>query len=76
MKKVTFLFRGHLKDFSHAGEMTLELSDNATVGEVISSLGIPQDEITGFFIDSIMHTDSYVPQNNEKIEILPAIFGG
>ncbi|MHC9544184.1 MAG: MoaD/ThiS family protein [Vulcanimicrobiota bacterium] len=76
MKKVTFLFRGHLKDFSQAGEMTLELSDTATLGEVISSLGIPQDEITGFFIDGMVHADSYVPQNNEKIEILPAIFGG
>ncbi|GEM_PF-2297777 len=76
MKIVTFMFRGHLKDFTDAGEMTLELSDTETLGEVIRVLGIPQDEITGFFIDGVQHFDSYIPENSEKIEILPAIFGG
>lgn len=76
MKKVTLLLTGHLKDYAKSGEITVEAADDATFGDIAGSLGIPSDDITGFFINGVRNFEHQVPADGERIEVLPAILGG
>jgi sulfur carrier protein ThiS len=76
MKRVTLLLTGPLRDYAKSGEITIEAADGATFEDIAGSLGIPPDDITGFFINGVRHLEHQVPADGDRIEVLPAILGG
>jgi len=56
--------------------LPVDLSDGATVGQLIRHLGLPADEVKVVFVNGIVRPRDYVLSDGDEVGIFPPVGGG
>ena len=65
--------------FPHLGigeKMAVELSDGATVGQLIQQLDLPADLVKVIFVNNIIQGEERVLREGDRVGIFPPVGGG
>ncbi len=73
--KVFATLRKYAPDAS-SGEQELELTEAATVGQVLDELKIPQEEVAFVFVNSVQQKMDKPLAQGDELGIFPPIAGG
>ena len=73
--KVFATLRKYAPDAS-SGEQELELTDGATVGQVLDELKIPQAEVAFVFVNSVRQKLDEALAEGDELGVFPPIAGG
>jgi molybdopterin converting factor small subunit len=73
------LFATLRRHYPHLGigeAMPVELSDGATVGQLIELLHLPADEVKVSFVNNIVRGKAYALSDGDEVGIFPPVGGG
>ena len=67
----------HYRPDAKIGEpFSVELPDNATVGELIGHLGLPETEVKVVFVNFLARDQTHVLAEGDEVGIFPPVGGG
>lgn len=56
--------------------LSLELPAGATLGDLLSRLGIPQEELKTAFVNNLRQEEDYTLRDGDRIALFPPVAGG
>jgi len=68
--------RAYLPGAASGAKMTVELSEGATVGDLVKQLGLPSDEVKVTFVNGRARSPDWVLQPGDEVGVFPPIGGG
>ncbi|MGQ9492648.1 MAG: MoaD/ThiS family protein [Anaerolineae bacterium] len=66
----------HRADVSPGQPLEMELPDEATVGDLVNRLKLPQEEVRVAFVNGRARHMSWPLQNGDEVGIFPPVGGG
>ncbi|MDZ7263530.1 MAG: MoaD/ThiS family protein [candidate division KSB1 bacterium] len=75
--KIKLVFHGSLRRYnSGAAEMVLEIADGNTVADLMSRVGVPQEELAFVAINGSRATASQIIQPGDEVKFFQLVAGG
>jgi molybdopterin converting factor small subunit len=56
--------------------LEVELTENATLDDLYTRLGIPSDEVKTAFVNSVMRQPDYTLRDGDHVGVFPPVGGG
>lgn len=74
--KLFATLRRQFPDLGVGEAMSVELPEDATVGELVRELELPEDQVKVVFVNSTVRKEDYVLTDGDEVGIFPPVGGG
>lgn len=74
--KLFATLRRHYPDLGIGETMPVELSDGATVHQLLDHLGLPEKEVKVVFVNGVVRKQEHTLANGDEVGLFPPVGGG
>ena len=74
--KLFATLRRHYPELAIGEAMTAKLPDEATVGELLEQLDVPDEQVKVVFVNGIVQKEGYTLSDGDEVGIFPPVGGG
>lgn len=74
--KLFATLRRHFPELGIGEAMPVELPDNATVGQLIQELDLPDEQVKIIFVNGVIQKQRYPLSEGDEVGIFPPVGGG
>lgn len=74
--KLFATLRRHFPDLGVGEAMTVELPANATLGQLLLTLDLPEEQVKVMFVNGIVRKPDYRLSDGDEVGVFPPIGGG
>jgi molybdopterin converting factor small subunit len=74
--KLFATLRRHYPELGIGESISVQLSDDATIGQLLQELGLPEDQVKVIFVNGRVQKEGYRLSEGDELGIFPPVGGG